>query len=50
MEELYKKGLNEPDYYNDMISYPEPNILECEIKRALENVAIIKLVDVMEFQ
>ena len=50
MEELYKKGLNESDYYNGVVSHPEPNILECEIKRALESTAIIKPVDVMEFQ
>ena len=28
-----KKGLNEPDYYDGVVSYPEPNILEHEIKR-----------------
>jgi len=50
MEELYKKGLNESDYYNGVVSHPEPIILECEIKRALESTAIIKPVDVMEFQ
>ena len=48
MEELYKKGLNESDYYNGVVSHPEPNILECEIKRALESTAIIKPVDVMD--
>ena len=26
MEELYKKDLNEPDYYDDMVSHPEPDI------------------------
>ena len=29
MEELYKKDLNEPDYYNSIVSPPEPDILEC---------------------
>ena len=28
----YKKDLNEPDYYDDVISHPEPDILECEDK------------------
>ena len=45
-----KKSLNEPDYYDGVVSHPEPNILECETKRALESTAIIKPVDVMEFQ
>ena len=31
-EELYKKDLNEPDYYDDVISHPDPYILECEDK------------------
>ena len=26
--ELYKKGLNEPDYSDDVVSHPEPHILE----------------------
>ena len=28
-EELYKKGLNEPDCYNGVVSHPNPDILEC---------------------
>lgn len=35
MEELYKKGLNELGYYDGVVSHPEPDILECEIKWAL---------------
>ena len=34
MEELYKKDLNESNYYNGVVSPPEPDILECEIKWA----------------
>ena len=26
MEELYKKDLNEPDYYDGVVSHPEPDI------------------------
>ena len=26
MEELCKKDLNEPDYYDDVVSHPEPDI------------------------
>ena len=29
MEELYKKDLNEPDYYDGVVSHPEPDIQEC---------------------
>ena len=34
-EEPYKKGLNDPDNRNGVVSYLEPNILECEVKLAL---------------
>ena len=34
-EEAYKKGLNDPDNRNGVVSYLEPNILECEAKWAL---------------
>ena len=37
-EELYKKGLNDPDNHNVVIIHLEPNILECEIKRALGSI------------
>ena len=30
-EELYKKGLNEPDCYNGVVSLPESDILECRV-------------------
>ena len=41
-EELYKKYLNEPDYYNGVVSHPEPDILECEVKWALGSTAVNK--------
>ena len=31
-EERYKNDLNELDYYNGVVSYPEPDILECKVK------------------
>ena len=34
-EELYKKDLNDPDNHNSMITYLQPDILECKIKWAL---------------
>ena len=32
MEELNKRDLNEPDYYHGVVSHPEPDILECQVK------------------
>ena len=37
-----KKDLNEPDYYDDVVSHPEPDILEWEVKRALRSTAVHK--------
>ena len=31
-ENCIKKDFNEPDYYNGVVSLPEPDILECEVK------------------
>ena len=42
MEELYKKDLNELDYYDGVVSHLEPNILECEVKWALRSTAVNK--------
>ena len=42
MEELYKNDLNEPDYYDGVVSHPEPDILECEVKWVLGNSAVYK--------
>ena len=35
-EELYKKGLHDPENHNGVITHVEPDILECEVKWALE--------------
>ena len=42
MEELYKKDLHDPDNHDDMITNLEPDILECEVKRALESITTNK--------
>ena len=42
MEELYKRDFNEPDYYDRVVSHPEPDILECEVKWALKSTAVSK--------
>ena len=31
-EELYKKGLNDPDNHNALVTHLKPDILECEVK------------------
>ena len=40
--ELYKKDLDDPDNHNGLIIYVEPNILECEVKWALESITTNK--------
>ena len=42
MEELYKKDPNEPDYYDGVVSYSEPDILGSEVKWALGSTAVNK--------
>ena len=37
-EELYEKQLHDPDNHDGVITHPEPDILECEVKRALERI------------
>ena len=37
-EELYKKDLHDQDNHEGMITHLEPDILECEIKWALESI------------
>ena len=41
-EELYKKDLHDPDNHDGMISNLEPDILECEVKWALESINMNK--------
>ena len=36
--ELYKKDLHDPDNHNGVITHLEPDILECEVRRALESI------------
>ena len=48
-EELYKKELHNPDNHDGVITHLEPDILECEVKWALESITTNKLVEVIEF-
>ena len=41
-EELYKKDLHDPDNHDDVITHLEPEILECEVKWALESITTNK--------
>ena len=41
-EELYKKDLHDPDNHDGVITYLEPDILECEVKWALESITTNK--------
>ena len=41
-EELYKKDLHDPDNHDGVITHLEPNILECEVKWALESITTNK--------
>ena len=37
-EELYKKDLHDPDNHDGVVTHLEPDILECEVKRALGSI------------
>ena len=41
-EELYKKDLHDRDNQNGVITHLEPDILECEVNWALENITTNK--------
>ena len=41
-EELYKKDLHDPDNHDGVITLLEPDILECEVKWALETITTNK--------
>ena len=41
-EELYTKYLHDPDNHDGMITHLEPDILECEVKWALESMTTNK--------
>ena len=41
-QKLYKKDLHDPDNHDDVIINLEPDILECEVKWALESITTNK--------
>ena len=40
--ELYKKDVHDPDNHDGVITHLEPDILECEVKWALESITMNK--------
>ena len=42
IEKLYKKGLNDPDNHDGVITHLEPDILESEVKWALGSITTNK--------
>ena len=45
-----KKGLNDPDNHDGVITNLEPDILECEVKGVLGSNTTNKAIEVIEFQ
>ena len=41
-EELYKNDLHNPDNHNGVMTHLEPDILECDVKWALESITMSK--------
>ena len=41
-EELHRKALNDPDNHDGVVTYLEPDCLECEVKWALGNITTNK--------
>ena len=42
IEKLYKKDIHDPDNHDGVITHLEPDILECEVKRALRSITANK--------
>ena len=49
-EKLYNKDLHDQENHDGMITDLEPDILECEVKWALESITMNKASGVEEFQ
>ena len=41
-EEMYRKDIHNPDNHEGLITHVEPDILECEVKWALESITTYK--------
>ena len=49
-EELYRKGLNDPNNHDDVVIHLETDILEGKFRWSLGCITGTKLVEVMKFQ
>ena len=49
IEEQYKKGFNDPENHDAVLTHLEPDILECEVKWTLGSITTNKVSDMMEF-
>ena len=49
-EELYKKGIHDPDTHNGVITHLQPDNLKCEVKWTLGTITVNKASGVIEFQ
>ena len=49
-DEVYKKGLHDPDNQDGVITHPEPDILDWEVNGPQEASLETKLVGLMDFQ
>ena len=41
-KEVYRKDLHDPDNHDGMMTYLDPDLLECEVKWALESITMNK--------
>ena len=44
IEELYEKDLNDLDNHDGVVTHLEPDILECEVRWALESITMNKAI------
>ena len=42
MEELYRKGLNDLANHDGVVTHLDPDILHCEVKKALRSITMNK--------
>ena len=43
-EELYKKGIHDPNFHDGVITHLEPGIQECEVKWTLGSIIMNKVI------
>ena len=48
MARIHRKGFNDPDNYNGVVTHLEPDILESEVKWPLGIITTNKIVEMIE--